>query len=491
MRRVIDTQPSELHALRKASFRASAYSGEVTLVAYSFPPPEREGEMFSRLEFAILHSWQILGKLKTALVVNRPFHEASRFAATHTDVVELQVAPGLVPGNIKTMSLDCIKNLHGRFSTPYCLVIQDDGVPLRDTLRDFLGKYDFIGAPIISDGWRRKLAYAIGLGSFNGGFSLRSRRFCEYASHMWFSFFSKFMREDSRHLGEDFYYTTLLKLLPMTWWRFHFPGEGEAFRFSVDRLGGRVSPPKGVRPFGIHGKMPGVTVLAYHFWEKSGYEDAFAKIRHAFEETWRHCGRLKSVLVVNGIAPCVERFVAENENVEVQVEPSLVPGKIFTMSADMNGRLWKRFQTPFVLIVQSDGFPLRPGLDDFIGKYDFIGAPYIRNTWWKQLVARVLNCHVQNGGFSLRSRAVCEAAAHFWNSKYAALGEFADSSEDLFYTKFLPLHERSYRRRFRLGHYKESLLFSYDAIVPVETPAALPFGFHGEEAFNKLCSEIP
>ena len=225
--------------------------------------------------------------------------------------------------------------------------------------------------------------------------------------------------------------------------------------------------------------MPEVTVLAYHFWAKEGYEVSFAKVRHAFEETWRHCGKLKSVLVVNETAPCVERFAAENPNIEVQVEPSLVPGKIFTMSADMNGKLHERFHTPYVLVIQNDGYPLRPGLEDFLGKYDFIGAPYVGLQWWKRLVAWLTNYHVQNGGFSLRSHAICEAVAKYWNEKYHELGDCNATSEDIFYTGTLVKKERSYRRSFRLATSRESLRFSWDSIVPIPRPMELPLGFHG------------
>ncbi len=229
-----------------------------------------------------------------------------------------------------------------------------------------------------------------------------------------------------------------------------------------------------------------VAVLAYHFWGLDGYEEAFAKVCHAFEETWRHCGRLKSVLVVNETAPCVERFAAENDNVEVQVEPSLVPGKIFTMSADMNGKLYSRFGTPYVLIIQNDGYPLRPGLEEFVGKYDFIGAPYVGLQWWKQIVAAIANYHVQNGGFSLRSRAICEAAAKYWNEKYHALGDCKAASEDIFYTATLVRKERRYRRAFCFATSRESLRFSWDAIVPIPMPKTLPFGFHGEKTRKVL-----
>lgn len=232
-----------------------------------------------------------------------------------------------------------------------------------------------------------------------------------------------------------------------------------------------------------------VTVLAYHFWDLEEYGSVFARVESAIRETWLHCGLMRTVLVVNAMRPCVERFAAAFPCVDVQVERTLEPGKIFTMSADMNGRLHERFSTPYVLIVQNDGFPLRSGLDGFVGKWDFIGAPYVRPIWWKQLVCRAMNCWVQNGGFSLRSHDICEQAAFYWNRKYSSIGDCINASEDMFYTQFLPLHERTYRRRFRLAPFRDSISFSYDAIVPIAPPKVQPFGFHGERAFGQLPSE--
>ncbi len=459
---------------------------EVTILIYTFPFPGREAEAFSRIVASIERTWKHCGELKTVIVASHRFAEVEAFVSAHPNV-ELQIEESLVPGSVQTMSLDCIKRLYTRFSTPYVLIIQDDGYPTRSGLEEFVGKFDFWGAPIISDGWKRKVCYALGLGSFNGGFSLRSRRLCEYASRKWYSFFRHVFKEDCRHLGEDFYYTTLLKLLPSTWFRFRFPSEREAFRFSFDALGGKVALPADVEPFGRHGTInAAVTVLAYHFRERDGYETAFAGVRHAIEETWRRCGSLKTVLVVNERQPCVDAFVAEHPNVDVQVEPSLVPGDIHTMSIDCNSRLHTRFTTPYVLVVQNDGYPLRRGLEDFVGRYDFIGAPYVRNAWWKNLVCRTLNCWTQNGGFSLRSRRICEAAAKLWNEKYHSMGKCVNSSEDIFYTQFLPLHDRTYRRTFRLATNRESLRFSWDAIVPIPPPKDLPFGFHGIKSFEAL-----
>ena len=226
---------------------------QVTILIYTFPQKGNEAGAFNKIIASIERTWEKVGQLKTVIVASHHFAAVDDFASRHSNV-ELQIEPSLVYGNIKTMSMDCIKRLYTRFSTPYVLIIQDDGYPVKSNLGDFVGKADFWGAPIISDGWKRKIAYAIGMGSFNGGFSLRSRALCEYASRKWFSFFRHIFREDSRHLGEDFYYTTLLKGLPSTWFKFRFPTERQAFDFSVDRLGGNVTPPKDADPFGVHGK---------------------------------------------------------------------------------------------------------------------------------------------------------------------------------------------------------------------------------------------
>lgn len=452
---------------------------DVTMLIYTFPPFGEEGAAFSRIAASVKQTWKKCGELKTVIVASHRFAEVEDFTASHPNV-ELQIEPTLVPGNIKTMSLDCIRNLHRRFSTPWVLIIQDDGYPINGNLSDFIGKADFWGAPIISDGWKRRLAYAVGLGSFNGGFSLRSRALCEYASKKWFSVFRYIFSENSRYLGEDFYYTTLLKLLPSTWFKFKFPSEREAFGFSFDALGGCVTLPDNVKPFGCHGSVNSdVTVLVYHFWKPDGYEDAFDKVKHAIKETWKHCGSLKTVVVVNATHPCITEFVRLHSNVEIQIEPSLVPGDIHTMSVDLNSRLYKRFTTPYVLIVQNDGYPLRPGLKEFVGRYDFIGAPYVRDVWWKNLICRLFNRWTQNGGFSLRSRRICEAAAKYWNEKYSTMGPCVNSSEDIFYTQFLPVRERAYRKSFRLATNRESLRFSWDPIVPITKPRNASFGFHG------------
>lgn len=463
----------------------------VSILVYTFPRCGTEDAAFAKIVASIERTWTLVGKLKTIIVSSHRFQAVDDFAANHSNV-KVQIESALVPGDIRTMSVDCIKRLHTRFDTPYVLIIQDDGFPVKSNLADFVGKYDFIGAPILSDGCIRKLAYALRMGSFNGGFSLRSKRLCEYASKCWSRLFRFLLSEKSRWIGEDFYYTSWLKLLPTTWFRYRFPNEREAYRFSVDRLGGHVTPPHDVDPFGVHGRdavvscESKVTVLAYHFWEDEGYDDAFAKVAKAFGETWCHCGKLESVVVVNKVRPCVEKFAAANPQLSIQVEPRLVPGRIFTMSEDCNSRLYTRFSTPYVLIVQNDGWPLRGGLENFTGLWDFIGAPYVRDIWWKRLVANLIGFHPMNGGFSLRSRRCCEEVAKYWNGGYHRMGDCHFSSEDLFVTHFLPKHEPEFRRAMRFPDVRTALAFSYEEIGLPYTGRTKPFGFHRLDSLEML-----
>lgn len=237
--------------LRKASFTPSRYEGLVTLLVYTFPLDDK-GEAFDWIEFSILKSWQVLGKMKTVIVTSHRFEKLNRFAEHHAEI-EVQVETALRPGDIGSMSLDCIIKLWQRFTTPEVLIIQDDGWPLQDTLNEFLGKYDFIGAPSVRDS-RRRFLNAIGLAGLNGGFSLRSRKICRAAARDWKWFWRFFFsKKKSRFFSEDTFYMVTARLNPVYHFAHKFPSEDEAFRFSYDELAGIIAPPQ-EKPFGFHGK---------------------------------------------------------------------------------------------------------------------------------------------------------------------------------------------------------------------------------------------
>lgn len=228
------------------------------------------------------------------------------------------------------------------------------------------------------------------------------------------------------------------------------------------------------------------TVLAYHFWPQDLLDSRFDALECAILETWRHNGIMRTVIVVNTTSPGVVSFAESYAPwVDIQVEPTLQPGNLYSMSIDCNSRLHTRFKTEYLLIVQNDGFPLRPGLDHFVGKHDFIGAPNVRNKWYLQLICRMLKCQVCNGGFSLRSHKICEMAAYYWGKKYNSLPDISSSSEDYFISRTLPLKERDFRKKISMPTFTEALAFAYEAVFPFEgtTP---PFGFHSPLAFKIL-----
>ena len=228
-----------------------------------------------------------------------------------------------------------------------------------------------------------------------------------------------------------------------------------------------------------------VTALLY-FWANNPQETDFRPFECALRETWLQCGMLPTTIVTNQPFPFLRRFSELFAPfVRIDLVPELVPGDLSTMSADMIGHLADHFDTPWVLVVQEDGFPLRKGLDEFVGKWDFIGAPYVRDKWWTRAAASLLGCWVSNGGFSLRSKAICEGAAALVQEEksHESTRRGTEAAEDVFYTRTLPL---SSRRRFRIADTRSALAFSWDDIVPIPKPKSLPFGFHRTSSFIAL-----
>ena len=230
-----------------------------------------------------------------------------------------------------------------------------------------------------------------------------------------------------------------------------------------------------------------VTVLAYFFRDAASYDAKFVHLAGAILETWRHCGRMKTVVVTNRIGAALAKFAARYPWVEVQVEPSLVPGDIDSMSRDCLARLGERFATDYVLVVQDDGFPLRGGLEPFVALgYDFIGAPFCRDLWWPRLLTRLLRFAPMNGGFSLRSRRGCRVVADYWRRHYAGQPFRADFIEDNFYTNYLPRRHLGAWLRLRPCPCDIAARFSHDGSFPLNVRRGLPLGFHNARAFEAL-----
>jgi hypothetical protein len=231
-----------------------------------------------------------------------------------------------------------------------------------------------------------------------------------------------------------------------------------------------------------------ITVLTYYWGAEAENPDTqFYRIESAFRETWLHCGMMKSVIVTDKPTLAMEHFASDFPAVDIQVEPSLVPGDIFTMSRDCNGSLERRFDTKYLMIIQDDGFPLRPGLDEFLDKWDFIGAPYVRDKFFQRIVARLMNLWTSNGGFSLRSKRMCDMAARYWREQYSTYPDCHAVGEDAYYTETLIKEKSEYRKSVKLADNRSAIKFSWDCIVPYNVNE-LPFGFHRAETFAEFLS---
>ncbi len=255
----------------------------------------------------------------------------------------------------------------------------------------------------------------------------------------------------------------------------------ELAKWQLDRLADRRATNYPPSRFG------NVTALVYHFWDDTRLDAQFDFVESAIYETWRWCGKLKTSLVVNKTTPRIDDFAARHDaEVSIHVNRGLVPGDLTSMSIDCNANLHRYFDTEYVLVIQNDGFPLRDGLGDFLGTCDYVGAPFVRRNFCNRLLGLWPRFAVGNGGFSLRTKTICEQASYYWNKRYHYLPRTSRfASEDVFYCFVLPFLERAYRQNFRFASCREALVFSYDSLYG-EGTVDLPFGFHGQGAFRYL-----
>ncbi len=228
-----------------------------------------------------------------------------------------------------------------------------------------------------------------------------------------------------------------------------------------------------------------VTVLMYFYWPSEIAGGKWPQFYGALLETWRHCGLLRTIVVTNERHACIADFAEEHENVEIQVENSLKPGSLKPMSIDCDMRLGERFDTDYVLIVQNDGFPLRRGLDEFVGKYDYIGAPWERHmTYYDWYPDRY---RVGNGGFSLRSKRLCQEVSRLYRKWFRWMPYWWYLlGDDTFYCKTLRFLFPRYRRMFRWATKEEAARFSVESGCGTVLSSSLPFGFHGELGWKTL-----
>jgi len=230
----------------------------------------------------------------------------------------------------------------------------------------------------------------------------------------------------------------------------------------------------------------GVTVVAYHFWPIDKADAEFAYLECSIRETWRHCGLLPVSLVVDRTSDAVEKFVAAFSGlVSARISPNLCSGSVPSMSLDCNACLSEHFETEYALVVQNDGFPLRSGLERFLGEWDYVGAPFMRRRLLTRMLGLWPRFAVGNGGFSLRSKKICTLVNRRWANHARFLKGTKYQAEDDYYCYLLPLFSRSYRKAVTFAPLSVALEFAYDDLYQ-ELPDKMPFGFHGAKAFSSF-----
>ena len=220
-----------------------------------------------------------------------------------------------------------------------------------------------------------------------------------------------------------------------------------------------------------------VTAIAYHYRRTpEELDESFWITEFAFLQTFKTQGVMPSVLVVNQRTPCVSRF-CDRYSIELQVAENLIPSRdIRSLCIDLVANLCTRFKTQYVLTIQDDGFPLRKGLEDFVGKWDYVGAPWGRHNTYFDLYPRKY-C-VGNGGFSLRSKRLCEIASHVYRKWFSRLPYWwYVMGDDTFYCKTLRFWFRSAVRDMMWPTVNEAATFSIEHDEE-SLPSAPPLGFH-------------
>lgn len=226
-----------------------------------------------------------------------------------------------------------------------------------------------------------------------------------------------------------------------------------------------------------------VTILAY-FYSLEHNSDEFFRVECAIRETWNQIGMLHTVLVVNKNFEIVDLFAQKFANVEIQVESSLVPGSTRPLSLDCICRLHTRFSTEYVLIVQNDGFPLYGGkaFAKFVGPWDYIGGPWGGRLSYFDFFPYP-GYAVGNGGFSLRSRRICRAAAEHWRGIVRLIVPYTNwFYEDIYYTRALSVFVRGWRKMFNIAPFDVAREFSLANKLPYPSKIP-PMGFHSPDGF--------
>jgi hypothetical protein len=231
-------------------------------------------------------------------------------------------------------------------------------------------------------------------------------------------------------------------------------------------------------------KAGDVTIVAYFYYDDARIDTEFFAIECSILCAYLSCGKLPTILVVNRRTAQIDEF-AEKYGITIQLEKRLTGG-LKAMNIDCDSRLYERFDTRYVLNVESDGIIVNPGIERFVGKWDYIGAPwrFSRASWYLRPFP---DYFVGNSGLCLRSRDICEAAAKLYARYFFLMPYNWCLIEDMFYCKVLRWLSPSFRKKFVFASIEVAAQFSIEwASEYLESVP--PLGFHGVAGFQNYVS---
>lgn len=232
-----------------------------------------------------------------------------------------------------------------------------------------------------------------------------------------------------------------------------------------------------------------VTLLTNWLWMDDRFDTRLEGLLGAILMTWLHCGRMPVTLIVNRVTDKLGKM-AEKWGIRLIVKPEFRGGG--GNSKDLNRNTLLHFadwiDTDYALTFQDHAFPLRSGLEEFVGHWDYIGAPWTfdADDW----VTRFLlprRGHVGNGAFTLRSKNLCERVAYYYRRHFRFFPHCYLFNDDYFIGKTLPSWERSFLREVKIPPPEIAAEFALENNRRLQDQIGkLPFGFHGPDAFSYL-----